>query len=371
MGFLRFILALAVVLNHVGGFFRYQITGGVVAVQLFFVISGFYMAMVLSEKYHPVADKKEFWVNRGMRIYVTYFSALVLVLILEGLAYWVAQRGLFRQWETYGDYLTDTQKILMGLSVLTILGQDAWLYLRMGISDVLLNIQGPPDTRLVYMLPMPQAWSVALELVFYALAPFLIRLSTRKLVAVAVAAFVIRFIAGIMGYSVDPWTYRFFPFELTLFLMGMISYRLSGFLKGIVTTPRLLGALLIALCFAAQPLVVWARSHGVDDIIPRFFIYIVAVFTLPALFFVTKKNKLDNFLAEFSYPIYLVHFSVIHLVDAVLQKQLMFNQSLRVVLVVFLTLAMSYLLIVAVERPVDRFRKKRTKLVPSNNFAMA
>ena len=369
MGFLRVILALSVVLDHSGGIFRYQITGGVIAVQLFFVISGFYMAMVLSEKYHPVLDKKEFWVNRGLRIFVTYLSALVLVLLLEGGAFHFAQSGLFSQWAMYGGFLTEMQKILMGLSSLTIFGQDVWLYFGIGGDSVLLNMQGPPDIRLVYLLPMPQAWSVALELVFYALVPFLIRFSTRALVLMALSAFVLRCLAGAYGYGSDPWSYRFFPFELTLFLMGIISYRLSDFSKKLFHTPRLVGGVFICLCFMAHPLLVGTRALGIDDIFPRFFVYVIAMFVLPVLFFVTKKSKIDNFVAEFSYPIYLVHFSVIHFVDAVLSSQQAVHQAVRVGLVVSVTLIASYILMIAVERPIDKFRRKRTKLFSSQKIA--
>ena len=36
-----------------------------------------------------------------------------------------------------------------------------------------------------------------------------------------------------MHLKFDPWTYRFFPTELTLFLMGMLSFRLSGYCNGV------------------------------------------------------------------------------------------------------------------------------------------
>lgn len=362
LGLLRFLLAMAVVLNHAGGIFKYQITGGVIAVQLFFMISGFYMALVLSEKYHPIKDKRDFWINRGARIYVTYFSVLVLVLIMEWLAYGVAKEGLFKHWQQYGDHLSAPQKVLMGLSVVTILGQDAWLYLQLGLDGLELNALGPPDTRVAYLLPMPQAWSVALELLFYALAPFLVRLSTRTLVLMALSAFVIRCAAGQMGYGNDPWSYRFFPFEITLFLAGMVSYRLSSAVERLVSAPRLVAASLIVLCLVAQPLVAVLRTIGVDEFVARFLIYALAMFALPCLFATTKRSKADKFLSEFSYPVYLVHFSIIHLLDAMMTGRAGVHQSLRVMVIILATVAVSYVLIVVVERPVDEFRRRRLKL---------
>ena len=56
MGLLRVILALSVAVAHFGGFFGYTIAGGFAAVQMFYIISGFYMATILTEKYDPRRD---------------------------------------------------------------------------------------------------------------------------------------------------------------------------------------------------------------------------------------------------------------------------------------------------------------------------
>ena len=50
MGLLRFILAASVVLAHSGDFFGFKFTGGLIAVETFFIISGFYMALILDTK---------------------------------------------------------------------------------------------------------------------------------------------------------------------------------------------------------------------------------------------------------------------------------------------------------------------------------
>ena len=54
MGVLRCLLALSVLLAHdVDGWFK--LIDGAVAVQCFFLISGFYMALVLNERYAEAA----------------------------------------------------------------------------------------------------------------------------------------------------------------------------------------------------------------------------------------------------------------------------------------------------------------------------
>ena len=50
-GFLRLLLAIAVVLVHSSGIFGIGLLGGVEAVEIFFMISGFYMVLVLENIY--------------------------------------------------------------------------------------------------------------------------------------------------------------------------------------------------------------------------------------------------------------------------------------------------------------------------------
>ena len=57
MGILRTILALAVVVYHSYKLFGLRMCGGQVAVESFYMISGFYMALILNEKY-KTKDKK-------------------------------------------------------------------------------------------------------------------------------------------------------------------------------------------------------------------------------------------------------------------------------------------------------------------------
>ena len=70
MGVLRCLLALSVLLVHdVDGWFK--LIDGAAAVQCFFLISGFYMALVLNERY---ADLGSFYFNRALRLLPTYWA---------------------------------------------------------------------------------------------------------------------------------------------------------------------------------------------------------------------------------------------------------------------------------------------------------
>ena len=77
MGTLRFLLALVVAYGHFAVPLSFPTSD--IAVQSFFVISGFYMALVLNEKYGPGS----YWLfisNRLLRLWPAYFVVLILSL---------------------------------------------------------------------------------------------------------------------------------------------------------------------------------------------------------------------------------------------------------------------------------------------------
>ena len=76
MGTFRFLLALSVALSHFGTVWGYHIMNGRMAVQCFYMISGFLISLVLSHKYDPsTADgRRLFYSNRALRIFVPYWS---------------------------------------------------------------------------------------------------------------------------------------------------------------------------------------------------------------------------------------------------------------------------------------------------------
>lgn len=51
MGLIRILLAISVIIAHTESILGFNMVGGTLAVQAFFIISGFYMALILSEKY--------------------------------------------------------------------------------------------------------------------------------------------------------------------------------------------------------------------------------------------------------------------------------------------------------------------------------
>jgi peptidoglycan/LPS O-acetylase OafA/YrhL len=329
MGTLRVYLALCVIAAHAHSVFPWRMHDGKQAVQIFYVISGFYMAMVLSSRY---SNPKDFYFSRVMRIFPPYWIVLISTLVAS-----VAAGLLANQWLLLTRYATHPLDhngtagvVLAALSNLTVFGQDWVMFLSHDYGQTLHITQdftrdaSPLHTYLL----VPPCWSVGLELTFYTFAPYLNRLRSRWLALIALAALGARLIAYChfdLGH--DPWDYRFFPFEISLFLGGMLGYRLykltsphhpSQRFRMVSGLPYLTGVATLLLLLYAHACLMDYLGHLAS---PALGVLITLPFWtvgVPVLFFVFGNQKLDRVIGELSYPIYLVHYLVIGIMGCVL-----------------------------------------------------
>src|SRR5262249_10852274 len=139
----------------------------------------------------------------------------------------------------------------------------------------------------------------------YALAPFLVRRHSLVLVAIIVATYVLRSVTAAYGFSGSGVAYRFFPFEIGLFLAGVLSHRVYAYVhsRGVMrcSVSLAIGATLICTVLIQQ---------YVDSLDNHKF-YILVVVALPALFDLSRRFRWDSWLGELSYPIYLAHLAVL------------------------------------------------------------
>jgi peptidoglycan/LPS O-acetylase OafA/YrhL len=308
MGLIRLLLALSVLRTHAQvGLLGENLVPGNLAVECFYLISGFYMAMVLNEKYVLRQDYLIFLQQRFFRLYPTYFTALFLTLILDGIssAYRAAPSGYYA---FVSSHALDPLTILAaGAANLFIFGQDLMLFFGLGPDGSLyftsnFVVEPVPAWRL---LIVPQAWSLGVEVAFYLLAPLLLRKSIPFLLGLIVASLALRFsFAHFLGWFHDPWSYRFFPFELAFFLLGSVAYRIYGSRR--------------TLCENASPYLGWLRWPLLLALLNYLHVFgdgewgAVIMFALcflllPFLFLATKTSSFDKLLGELSYPLYLTH----------------------------------------------------------------
>lgn len=347
MGLLRFLLALSVVLAHapVRILFPGQpLVGGALAVQIFFMISGFYMALILDGKY---SDNKLFWSNRALRLLPAYFLCLLLALLVDV----TLEHHIMHHVDDYGVLTT----AWVALSSLLILGRDVALFFSVADGHFIFV----PDFRqvapqLCQLFLLPQAWTLALEFYFYLLAPFLLRLRSRWLLIIFITSLTARVLAMKAGYTHDPWTHRFFPFELALFLAGALAYRFYKIYGPLLKTfPfwSVYAALPLALFF--YPL--WSSS--MPPAIATWVMLNACFLLLPFLFAHANKNKWDRFLGELSYPLYLNHLIILALLNH--STWLQDHARIKTALLLLLSTGFAAVIYLVLERPIDIYRDRR------------
>ncbi len=347
MGFLRTLLALSVVLDHLGGGAADKLVGGRLAVQLFYVISGFLISYVLTGTDRYQGATGHFYANRLLRLFPVYLTVAALTLA----AYAAGDGSFFRLY----DDLPLSARLFLILSNLFIVGQD-WLMF-FGIEHSTLLFTGSfahSDVPLYQGLLVPQAWTLGVEITFYLIAPFVLR-SPRRLLALLAASLALRaaLIATGIGLS-DPWTYRFFPAELALFLAGALSHqvllpRWQALTRRWRRLPELGVAILVAYCCAHFLI---GLNHNLRDALA----VLLFAALLPLAFLFQARYRLDKAIGELSYPIYICHAQVILFFDWLLDGASARQPALFDALVLTGCIGFAALLNALIADPVERLR---------------
>jgi peptidoglycan/LPS O-acetylase OafA/YrhL len=358
MGVLRLLLALSVAYGHAGlttatGF---PLIPSDTAVQVFYGISGFYMALVLNQVYRPDNSTYRLFIsNRFARLFPAYAITLVATLVLGGVVAIRHQQQLpfIEYWQALSQppvYLV----VGLVLSQIFFLGLDATVFL--GFSDgswsLATNFYNPH--ALAGALVVPLAWTLGVEFSFYLVAPFLVRRSASTIAIFLFASIALRLLLqfGFGRYN-DPWSYRFFPSELAVFLVGALGYKVYRSIEN-VRDARLL-ALFSFACFCVAAAVLVNRWHGLTRIASTGLLLLL-LFAIPFLFQKFKANRLDRTIGELSYPIYVCHLLVIWTLTYLWQVP---EGLFKGMLVLAITMLLSVMLYCFVERPIDAWRHKK------------
>lgn len=358
MGTLRCLLALAVVLNHTGGINGFLMIGGDHAVQMFYAISGFLIAMILNGKYEPTkAGLYNFYTNRILRIHAPYLVVLAVTLA-AGFIFLAATGKLPSNLQPWADHAGEFTPLTWAYLVpvnLIILGQDLclWLGYDHGALHWMKTFQDSAIPVPGFLVNAP-SWSMSLELTFYAIAPLIVRRSLPVVAGLCVALFALRFAAYTWGQLYfDPYGYRFFPFELGMFLLGAASFKLYAATKA--RWPLGTSARTAAFAIACLIAIFYTFIPGSPDV-KCWPIYVLIAALLPILLQVNNRSAADRFLGDLSYALYLVHWPVRALVQPFAQPALPTAWSIPVTLA---SIVAAVAVVLLVERPVDRFRQRR------------
>jgi peptidoglycan/LPS O-acetylase OafA/YrhL len=352
MGSLRTLFALSVMLLHegvVGG-----LIGGKNAVQLFYIISGFLISFILVERgdYRSVVS---FYLNRVLRLYPIY-AAVALLALFAMILLAHTPRGL-TFFDIYRSAPGGAVALLVASNVLLI-GQDWVHFLAVkGGAVVLSSNFMDSDVGLYKGLLVPQAWTLGLELTFYALAPFILK--NRSIIyALLASSLLIRAYLYFLGIGdADPWSYRFFPAELALFLCGALAHQLllpiyrRASARILQASPGAATFFIagFALAYPAIPL-----AEGTKTLL-LFGSFIVLV---PWTFMFQDRHPFDRWIGELSYPLYINHMLVFHLCAYSMKRFGMSNQAFIDIVAVAVAIVVALLLNRWIADPVERIRRR-------------
>ena len=347
MGLIRLLLALIVVVAHTGNSLKI-LNNGSDCVQLFFIISGFYIFLILDKKYYKLSNSYYYFItNRVLRIFPMYFGILFLAISYALYSSKFSPRlpNDLAAYVAFWDQLEVKYLTLLITLNFTILGQEVLSFFS-HVQDGPALIFNPEGGILSQFIFIPQAWSIGMEFWFYLLAPFLFKLRNKQIVIIIIILVTLKYLFLNEFSNSYNWKYRVHFFELVYFLLGGISYKLIKIKKLNQLTRKLIFMMLI--------IYIVSINLFTDNLIIKWGTYLVFSLAIPVIFRLTSKSKIDKFLGDLSYPLYIIHILII----AVSREFNITSVELRVVFIILLSILISYILN-KILNPIEKYRKVR------------
>lgn len=303
MGSIRFLLAITVVLCHSPWLDGLFFIGGRNAVQIFYVISGFLISYLLLEKKSYV-NVQSFYLSRWLRIWPLYALVALFSLLLN------------RHFTDFYRHLPFDAAILLVVSNIIIFGQDMVMFMGIDQANLVFTKDFKNSEILLFQgLIISPAWSLAVELMFYLVAPFILHRRALML-TVLLASLALRVVLINLGFgNIDPWSYRFFPTELAIFLLGAVSHQiLMPFYKQCFGKKLTSISAYVTASFVTFALVFNLLFQNVNQDLSNAIAILLFVIIVPFTFIFTVQNNWDTLIGELSYPIYIGHAVILFVV---------------------------------------------------------
>ncbi len=262
MGFFSFLLALSILVFHSHSIFGFYLIPADIAVDCFFILSGFYISLVLNEKYiRKNKSYRLFITNRFLRIYPLYWTVLILTLLFT----------VFKYFTHFGgpDNAVTNQLIPIFhknfFSIANYLGKNLTLLI---CFDYI-------KTQFPYFFVGPQIWFVQIELMFYLIAPFIARQNKKIIVFFTLISLSLTFWPKLILSFLDNSSLLLLFFKnFIFFFLGIICYKFK---------------------------------------------------LVPLILFKSKTNGLDRLFGKLAYPIFLSHIFFIKILDHFLKRSTLFT----------------------------------------------
>lgn len=276
-GTYRLGLAILVVLAHFGPWASHN--SGLYAVFAFFMLSGYLMTLILHEKYgFSLAGLRNYARNRFLKIFPMYWVAVIYAAIVIA--------------------VLPSASLLVSPKV--DLPSDAWEWIRVLSLGYIWPDQGEP-----YLL-IP-AWSLAVEVIYYALIPVLARTKRSTL-----AWLMLSLCYAVWSIWTQPKFSDFYFSAITAtvpFSVGAALYHFRHLFK------RLRPSALLLLGPAYVFLSIFGKGLLGENPQSMYASMLVSGLILATLVH-TRVDERDAKAGELSYPVYLLHFQTIPLLAA-------------------------------------------------------
>lgn len=355
MGSLRLALALLVVYFHTGTPLGDGLPDGRAAVQLFYVVSGFYMALVLNEKYRTAGSNWLFYSNRFLRLW----PAIVVVNLLTVLSFFaigeVRLFGLEVALDAFWSMLAELDPLTLAylaFANLFVFGQDILWFLRIDASGTAFAPFPEPGHNGSSLSLNHPLFTVAIEAFYYLVSPFVLRRGWRVILGFVVMGGLYHVVAFAAGFSTLIWSYHFVGSAAYFYFLGALAYHLYRRLE----QPDARALL------AARPSLAWTTVAAglllvvaIDAVMPRssMFMAPVRALVVPLLFILTRRSRRDRLTGELSFGVYLTHYPVLVLLAPLVGPTTLW------LLTSAISIAAALALYGLVDQPIDRWRQRR------------
>ncbi|MBK7666560.1 MAG: acyltransferase [Sphingobacteriaceae bacterium] len=341
MGILRFILALSVIGAHAGYIgiplpdgkpyevWAMYLIDGRQSVALFYIISGFYMALVLNTKYNH--NTLKFYFNRFLRLWPTYFVVLIIACFIT---------PTFNNIVIALKDCDNLTKSYVWLCNLFILGTDTFWYTSIHNCKIMYDptFLSATANGSTFLINSP-VFSISIEMIFYLMAPFILK-SLKKTWIYFILGFLYFCYVVLSGNLNIVYQYHLFPSSFIYFGLGALAWHYSQKTGFVLTEKRILTALFgcLALMF------VYSLFQMV--------IILCFTFMVPILFNLTKHSKIDKTIGELSYPLYIAHYPILtYLTNSQIPKNTVGLTCVGI------TLGLAICLHFFLEKPIDKWRQ--------------
>jgi peptidoglycan/LPS O-acetylase OafA/YrhL len=323
----RFLLAVLVLISHLSGS-KMTDHFGTYAVHGFYVISGYLITLVCRTRYgFSVPGATGFFANRFLRIYPPFYAVSLLTL------------GAIRYFGTTS--LSGTE-----IQIPTSVGQ-----ILSNIFILPLTLPGSP--RLI-----PPMWSVAIELLFYALLFLIFSRSFVLVLLIFLVSVVYTWKLMLSGVS---WEFRYFdwrpcalPFAIGACLRFLQERDLLRWLNSRIFA-FCIGAFLANVVF--MMFLPFENRMDLPFYLNLLIVTVLVASGSHALFGDARLQRVSKYLGKISYPLFLVHWLV-----GLCIGQFLFHSSQPSLELVAISLPCSVAvaagIVALVDGPVDRLRER-------------